>query len=154
SAMIGLRIAAWCIAVATAAALITGLLQVLEVLPSEQKDWIPLPVYPFLALALLAPAVVGLRIANEMPRNRIAWILLIGAFLPALEISAEQLVGASWAMQTERASTYPLLFAWPVAVAFVFPDGRLLTRRWMWFAAAAAICFGVTLGVGIVNPFA
>lgn len=152
--MNGLRIAAWFVAVATAAALTTGFLQVLTVLPSEQKEWIPLPIYPVLALALFAPAVVGLRIANEMPRNRIAWILLIGAFLPALQISAEQLVGAPWAMQTERASTYPLLFAWPVAVAFVFPNGRLLSRRWGWVAGAAAVSFAVTLGVGLVNPFA
>jgi len=152
--MSALRIAAWAIALATAAALTTGLLQVLEILPSEQKEWIPLPIYPFLALALMAPAVVGLRIANEMPRNRIAWILVIGAFLPALQISAEQLVGAAWAMQTERATTYPLLFAWPVAVAFVFPNGRLLSRRWRWVAGAAALSFVVVLGVGIVNPFA
>jgi signal transduction histidine kinase len=154
SRMTALRILAWGMALATAAALTIGLLQVLEVLPSAQEEWIPLPVYPFLALALFAPAAVGLRIAQQMPGNRIAWILLIGGFLPSLQISAEQLVGTAWAMQTERASTYPLLFAWPVAVALVFPTGRLLSPRWRWVAGAAAISFGVTLAVGIVNPFA
>src|SRR5262249_35004923 len=143
STMTGLRIAAWGVALATAAALTTGLLQVLEVLPSDEKEWIPLPIYPFLALALFAPALVGLRIANGMPRDPLAWILLLGAFLPALQISAEQLVGAPWAMQTERASTYPILFAWPVAVAFVFPNGQLLSPRWRWLACAAAVSFAV-----------
>ena len=33
---------------------------------------------------------------------------------------------------------WPLLYAWPIALAFVFPNGRLLTRRWRWVAIAGA----------------
>jgi signal transduction histidine kinase len=147
-----LRMAAWAIALATVAMLVVGLLQVLEVLPSEQKDWIPLGIYPFLALALLAPASVGLLIANQMPRNRVAWVLLLGSFLPSLVIAAEQLFGAGWSMQMERAATPLLLFAWPVAVAYVFPDGRLLSRRWRWVAGAVLVCFVVSIGMLLLDP--
>ena len=37
-----------------------------------------------------------------MPRNTIAWILLLGTFAPSLQLSAEQLVGAAWSFQTEH----------------------------------------------------
>ncbi len=146
-----LRILACVTALATTASLTVGLLHVLEVIPSEQEDWIPLGVYPFLALALLAPTVVGLLIALQLPRNLIAWILLLGAFLPSFQLSAEQTVGAAWSYQSERA-TLPLLFAWPVAVAFVFPNGRLLSRRWRWVAGAAAVSFGLTIALKMFDP--
>ena len=146
-----LRILACAVALATTASLTVGLLHVLEVIPSEQEDWIPLGVYPFLALALLAPTVVGLLIALQLPRNLIAWILLLGAFLPSFQLSAEQTVGAAWSYQSERA-TLPLLFAWPVAVAFVFPNGRLLSRRWRWVAGAAVVSFGLTIALKIFDP--
>ncbi len=90
------------VAVATLAALTVGLLQVLEVLHSEQEDWIPLAIYPFLALAILSPAVVGLLIALQLPRNRIAWILLLGALPARPRDRAEQIVGAAGRIQTER----------------------------------------------------
>jgi signal transduction histidine kinase len=150
--MSGLRIAAWAITLATVASLTVGLLQVLGVLPSEQENWIPLAIYPFLALALLAPAAVGLLIANRMPDNRVAWVLLLGAFLPSLVISAEQLVGAGWSMQIERAATPLLLFAWPIAIAYVFPDGRLPSRRWRWVAGAVLVSFVVSIGMLLFDP--
>ena len=134
--MRGLRVLACCVALATVALVTTGLLQVLEVLPSEQEDWIPLAIYPFLALAILSPAVVGLLIALQLPRNPIAWILLLGALLPALQLASEQIVGAAWSYQTEEAAGPLLLLVWPLAVAFVFPNGRLLSRRWRWVAGA------------------
>ncbi len=150
--MRGLRIFACGVALATLAALTVGLLQVLEVLPSDQEDWIPLAIYPFLALAILSPAVVGLLIALQLPRNRIAWILLLGALLPALQIAAEQIVGAAWAYQTEGATVPPVLLAWPLAVAFVFPNGRLLSRRWRWVAGMAIVSFAFTIGLKLFDP--
>jgi signal transduction histidine kinase len=146
------RIAACGVALATFGALATGLLQVLEVLPSEQEDWIPAAIYPLLALAILSPAVVGLLIALQLPRNRIAWILLLGAFLPALQIASEQLVGAAWSYQTEAATVPPVLLAWPLAVAFVFPNGRLLSRRWRWVAGATIVSFAFTIGLKLFDP--
>ncbi len=150
--MRGLRIAAWAVALATVASLTVGFLQVLEVLPSEQEDWIPLAIYPFLALALLAPAVVGLLIANRMPENRVAWVLLLGSLLPSLVICSEQFVGAGWSMQLERAATPLLLFAWPVAIAYLFPNGRLPSRRWRWVAGAVLVSFVVSMTMFFFDP--
>ncbi len=151
--MRGLRILACGIALATAANVTVGLLHVLEVIPSSQRDWIPLEIYPFLAIALLAPTVVGLLIAIQQPRNPIAWILLLGTFAPSVQLSAEQLFGTGWSLQSERA-TIPLLFAWPVAIAFVFPNGRLLSRRWRWVAGAAVVSFGVAILMKMFDPTA
>ena len=150
--MRGLRALACGVALATLTALTVGLLQVLEVVHSDQEDWIPLAIYPFLALAILSPAVVGLLIALQLPRNRIAWILLFGALLPALQIASEQIVGAAWSYQTEAATVPPILFAWPLAIAFVFPDGRLLSRRWRWVAGTAIVSFAVTIGLKLFDP--
>jgi len=149
--MRGLRIAACAVALGTVTELTVGALHVLEVIPSQQEDWIPLSIYPFLALALLAPMAAGLLIALQQPRNSIAWILLLGAFLPSLQIGAEQVVGAAWAFQSE-AATLPLLFAWPVAIAFVFPTGRLLSRRWRWVAGAAVVSFAATILLKLLDP--
>jgi signal transduction histidine kinase len=55
-------------------------------------------------------------------------------------------------MQIERAATPLLLFAWPVAVAYVFPDGRPLSRRWGWFAGAVLVCFAVSIGMLLFEP--
>ena len=52
--MRGLRILACAVALATFSSLTVGLLQVLEVVHSDQEDWIPLAIYPFLALAILS----------------------------------------------------------------------------------------------------
>src|SRR6266511_3015950 len=123
-AMRGLRIVACGIALATTAELTVGLLHVLEVIPSREQDWIPLAIYP---------------------------ILLLGSFAPSLQLSAEQLFGAGWSLQSNRA-TIPLLFAWPIAVAFVFPNGRLLSRRWRWVAGAAVVSFGLTIGMKMFDP--
>jgi len=150
--MRGLRIAAWGVALATTACLTLGFLQVFEILSSDQENWIPPAFYTLLALALLAPTVVGLLVALQLPRNAIAWILLLGTFLPALQLASEQLIGAAWAMQTERANTPWVLVAWPVAVAFVFPDGHLPSRRWRWLAAAAVVSFAVTFGFLMFDP--
>ena len=79
--------------------------------------------YPF-AFVALAPAIVGLLIAIRQPRNVIAWILLVGSVSSApfyLFIPDE-----GWSLQFSRAM-WPLLYAWPIAVAYVFPNGRLLT---------------------------
>jgi signal transduction histidine kinase len=152
SSLDALRIAAWGVALATTASLVLGFLQVVEVLPSEQEDWIPVAMYPLLALAILSPALVGLLIALQLPRNRIAWILLLGALLPALQIASEQLVGAAWAYQTEAATVPLVLFIWPLAVAFVFPDGRFLSRRWSWVAGMAIVSFAFMIGLKLFDP--
>jgi signal transduction histidine kinase len=146
--MRGARIAAWSLAVAA------PLLVVLDAL-----RWLPSPdagapgwIWPFALLAVLAPAVVGLGIALRQPRNTIAWIMLVGAFLAG---TWPELVGSrGWSLQIARA-VWPLLYAWPIAVAFVFPDGRLLSRRWRYVAGIGAFCFVGFMAVAMFDrsPF-
>jgi signal transduction histidine kinase len=138
-----LRITAWAVALATCA-VFAGVMLGLAPHQSDSDKW----AYAASSVAL-APAIVGLLIAIRQPRNVIAWILLVGAlsstpfyvFLP----------DRAWTLQFGRA-LWPLLYAWPIAVAFVFPNGRLLTRRWRRVAIAGAACFVGFLCVALSDP--
>ena len=104
--------------------------------------------YPFVVAAVAAPAGVGALIVARRPRNPIGWILVLGGLSlaavlaaepyawAALEAHPETLPGGSWAALVS--SLWPVFFAWPLALVFVFPDGRLPSRRWRPFALFAA----------------
>jgi hypothetical protein len=95
---------------------------------------------------MLGYAAVGAVVAARRPGNAVGWLLVLTAVSFAVQGLAE---AYAWS------PPYPgyLLFAWlaawvwcvPVMVAaiflpLVFPDGRLLSRRWrpvMWLGAAA-----------------
>ena len=147
SAMRGLRIAAWVVASGER----TSSWRSGCSTSAGRWSWIPLWIFPFVALAFLAPAAVGLLIANRQPRNGIAWILLLGALALTLQLPLALALGEGWSLQMERA-TWPLLYAWPIAVAFVFPNGRLLSRRWRWVAGAAVVSFVGFMAIAHVRP--
>ena len=141
-----LRITAWAVALTTCA-IFAGLVLGLGPDLTDDERW----AYPF-AFVALAPAIVGLLIAIRQPRNVIAWILLVGSvssapfylFIPDM----------GWSLQFSRAM-WPLLYAWPIAVAYVFPNGRLLSRRWRWVAGGAVFSFVAFLSVAMLDndPF-
>jgi signal transduction histidine kinase len=122
----------------------------------------PVWLYPFLVAAVAAPAAVGALIATRRPRNPIGWILVLGALslavvlaaqpyaLVALDAERGSLPGGSWAALA--ASQWPFFFAWPLAVAFVFPDGRLPSRRWRPYACFAAASIGLLLLLLVLSP--
>jgi signal transduction histidine kinase len=133
-------------------------------LPESGPVWL----YPFLLAAISAPAVVGALIATRRPRNPIGWILVLGALSlsavlaaetyasVALEAYPESLPGGSWAALI--ASQWPFFFAWPLAVAFVFPDGRLPSRRWRPYAlfavaSMALLVLLLVLSAHLEEPF-
>jgi signal transduction histidine kinase len=109
----------------------------------------PLWLYPFFVAAIFAPAVVGALVAARRPRNPIGWILVLGAVSLAAVLAGQtyasvaldaypgSLPGGSWAALVS--SQWPFFFAWPLAVAFVFPDGRLPSRRWRPYALFAIV---------------
>ena len=144
--MRSLRITAWAVALATCA-IFAGLVLGLAPSMSDSSKW----AYPS-GFVSLAPAIVGLLIALRQPRNAIAWIMLVGA-LSAAPFYV-YIPDKGWALQFSRA-VWPLLYAWPVAVAFVFPDGRLLSRRWRRVAYAGSFCFVGFLIVAMLDngPF-
>ena len=136
SSMSGLRIAAWAAALANVVFLAGEFARIAGL----QTDWIPVWLAPFLVAAFLAPSGVGLLIANRQPRNVIAWILLLGPLALTVQVPLTLLLGEGWGLQMDRA-TWPLLYAWPIAIAFVFPEGRLLSHRWRRVAGVTVFSF-------------
>jgi signal transduction histidine kinase len=146
SSMSGLRIAAWVVATASVVSLGLGLADIHGVM-----DWLPIALAPFVAVAWLAPAAVGVVIANRQPRNRIAWVLLLGSFALTVQVPLSLALGEGWGLQMGRA-LWPLLYAWPIAITFVFPDGRFLTPRWRWIGAFGVISFVGMMAIAMLDP--
>jgi signal transduction histidine kinase len=146
-----LGLVAWCVAATTVGLVVIGVLLLVGVLPghvdSSGRD---LALMPFIVVSLLAPTVVGLGIVARRPRNLVAWILLVGPLLIAAA-NAWSLSSNGWAQQLSRA-TWPLLYAWPIAITFVFPNGRLLSRRWRWVAGPAIACFAIFMALAMLDP--
>lgn len=147
--MRAIRTAAWAIAIIQYATVALGAFDV-----GGARGWIPLPVFPFLAVSFLTPVTVGLLIVRRQPRNAIAWILLAGPLPILLTVLVSIPLDEGWSLQIDRAS-WPFLYAWPIAVAYVFPTGHLLTSRWRWVARGAVLSFVgfTTLAMLYAGPF-
>jgi signal transduction histidine kinase len=172
---ITLRVAARALALAAVVLIAAGL--VLDRIATGQhvSGAGPAWLYPFLVAAVSAPAAVGALIAGRRPHNPIGWILVLGALSLAIVLAATpyawvaldahpgSLPGGSWAALVS--SFWPAFFVWPLAIAFVFPDGRLPSRRWRpyaFFAAGSLIVLVLLLGLAdqleapfsdVPNPF-
>ncbi len=147
--VLGLRIAAWTVVLAIATEIAVGL----ATYDWHSDDEVPLWLLPLLLVALLVPTCVGLLIATRQPRNAVAWVMLVGvlALILVTTPGLETVIGKGWALQIDRA-TWPLLYAWPIAIAFVFPNGRLLTRRWRWVAGVAVASFVGFMTIALLDP--
>jgi signal transduction histidine kinase len=141
-----LRIAAW---VAAGASYVSLLVAALDV--SGSRGWVPLALVPFIAVAFLTPATVGLLIVTRQPRNRIAWIMLLGSLALTLPLMSALVLSEGWRLQIDRAN-WPFLYAWPIAVAYVFPNGRLLSPRWRWVVGVAVTCWVGFLTIAMLDP--
>ena len=109
-------------------------------------------------VACLISLALGLLIALRRPGHRIALPLFANAVILTLAGVAEgyaqyavldnpgALPGAEWAVVWIE-NAWPLLFAPVVAIAFVFPDGRLPSRRWHPVAVGVAVTLALTLAV-------
>ena len=116
------------------------------------------PVYAgiLLALAVTAPCVVGLVILRSRPGNRIGTILALGPLPIAVLAFCESyaiwgtadgggtLPGRTW-LGAVGASLWPAFYVWPLAIALLFPDGRLPSPRWR---RAAIATFAAPAGIG------
>ncbi len=100
------------------------------------------------------PACVGLVLVLRGAGVRVAWILLGGALSVAVVMAGFGL--GSLALHDDPDSTvgvwglvvgteWTLLFLWPLALAYVYPDGHLPSRRWRPMAAVAAASGAGTL---------
>jgi len=96
----------------------------------------------------------GLALATRRAENPIGWLLLANGLVLALMMVAasyaeyavlEQgstLAAAQWAVLWDERG-WPALFFLVIAVAFVFPDGRLPSPRWRRVATATTASFAV-----------
>ncbi|MBA2331342.1 MAG: hypothetical protein H0V94_00940 [Actinobacteria bacterium] len=150
-----LRLTAWGLALVAVALVGGGLaldrIAAGEHVPGAGEEWL----YPFLVAAVSVPAGVGASIVARRSRNSIGWILVAGALSLAVVLAATpyawvalearpgSLPAGRWAALLS--SFWPVFFAWPLAIAFVFPDGRLPSRRWRPLALFAAVSMALLL---------
>ena len=109
-------------------------------------------------VAVLISLGLGTLIAIRRPSNRIAVPLLANAAiiaglgvadgyaLYAVLEDPGSLPGGEWAVVVSE-KAWPLLFAPVVAIAYLFPDGRLPSRRWRPMAAVVVMSFAAALAV-------
>ena len=115
------------------------------------------------AAAVVASGGVGLLVAVRRPGHPIGWLLLTNALLLATIGVAEgysayavaerpgALPGPEWAVLWAQ-SSWPLLFAVLIAVAFVFPDGHLPSPGWRRIAIGTAASFAAFLVLSFFDP--
>jgi signal transduction histidine kinase len=115
----------------------------------------PLTTVPWVAAAA-ATTGVGLMLATRRAGNPIGWLLLANALVLALMAVTstyavyavlerhETPAAAQWAVLWDERG-WPALFFIPIAVAFVFPDGRLPSPRWRRVAAGTAVSFAILI---------
>ena len=112
-------------------------------------------------LGVGTPACVGLVLVLRGAGVRVAWILLGGALSVAVVMAGFGL--GSLALDHDPDSTagvwglvvgteWTLLFLWPLVLAYVYPDGRLPSRRWRPMAAVAAVSAAGTLVLLPLQP--
>ena len=101
-------------------------------------------------VAILASTGVGLLLALRRHTNPIGWLLLASGNVLALAGLARAYAGyvlehpgslpGGRAAAVWDTSGWPLLFAGVIAIAFVFPEGRLPSPRWRPWAIGGAAC--------------
>jgi hypothetical protein len=138
-----------------------------------------LPVYEFWlpnTLVALGFSPVGAFVASHLPaKNPMGWLLCtIGLCMGVAHLSAESAIHAMLAapqpLAIGKAAAWMMSWFWVLPVGLsvflflIFPDGRLPSRRWRWFARLSALLIllgatyqafspGPVLGVGgIRNP--
>ena len=144
------RARVWPWAAAAAIAVLIVLALILELAANSYRDpWDEIVAY---AAAVAICGAIGLLLVLQRPRNTIGWLLLANSGLLALSGFAgayatnallahpDGLPAGRWAALWDTAG-WPTLFVGLIAVAFVFPDGRLPSPRWRRIVGAAGLSF-------------
>jgi two-component system, NarL family, sensor kinase len=119
-----------------------------------------------MAVAVLTTAGVGALIGVRVPGNLAGLVLAAAALVYSTAFLAEsyarfvilkdhpQLIAGEWAVLWANAS-WSTMFAGVIAIAFVFPDGRLPSPRWRPIAWIAVVCVTgiVVMGLFSSEPF-
>jgi hypothetical protein len=148
------RFSPWPWVLAAAAVAFGVLASVLNVLAGSHGE--PAWQWGLAAVVMLASCGVGLLVAVRRSGHPIGWLLIANSFLLAtfgvaeayaayaLQEQPGALPDPEWAVLWDQ-SAWPLLFAVLIAIAFVFPNGRLPSPRWRRVAGVAAGAFAAFL---------
>lgn len=121
--------------------------------------WFP----AMIAVLVIGLAIIGRLIVERQPGNAVGWIFLgssIGFAMTTLAYAwaslshdryANGLPGTVFADWLNLWDGIPCLVTLIIFVPLLFPDGRLLSSRWRWVAALAAMGItGTTIGSALV----
>ncbi|MGH2600747.1 MAG: hypothetical protein ACRDJ9_15350 [Dehalococcoidia bacterium] len=116
---------------------------------------------PFLLFGVTA-SVVGALVAVRQPGNAVGWIMAAAGCSAALTVGTGSYVDYRIARGSPDAFTEamallsvactPIAFHLIVPFLFVFPDGRLPSRRWLWVAVPSMGLVIVSLLTWVVIP--
>ena len=129
---------------------LTALSLLLLVLSRAYPD---IPVYPYPVentLLAVGYSIVGAVIAPRTPKNPIGWLLCtIGLLWGVVHFTGEYasyaLLAIPGSLPAGEAAVWVTAWSWVPSVGLIvlavllFPDGRLLSSRWRWFAWLSAL---------------
>src|ERR1700694_1575706 len=127
--------------------------------PANQKP--NLALYLATAVGTLEFVLVGLLVTRRQPRNVIGWMLLAIGIGTSLTGTSDYHLFAPYAPvafpYADAVSTLGALLGQPVLglllIAFlVFPDGRLLSRRWLPFVMLGVVSDMMSTAAAILDP--
>ena len=119
--------------VAAALLPLAGLAAVAAAELTRQIDPPRLALAPVVTLIVLSPGVVGLLILRQHPRHRVGWLLSLQSFLVGLALSTPPAHPSSelgLALGQVSDTWWVFFYFGLVMVAYVFPTGDYLSRRW------------------------
>jgi two-component system NarL family sensor kinase len=147
------------IAIAAAIVVLAGDVLGRAAAPAE-VSW---PVVVVQTCAIWMTAAAGLLISVRRPGHRIGLLLALTALVLAVTVAAEgyaryvvlaghgSLPFGPWAVLLANA-TWPLMFAGATAIALVFPDGSLPSRRWRVAAWSTGVSIAGVLVLSLFSP--
>jgi hypothetical protein len=103
------------------------------------------------ALAVVTLAAVGTILATRVPANSVGWLLLVAGFLLGVrllafdyEVASREIPSGSWpgtnvAAWLDNYLLGPPLGILVLVIPLVYPDGRLLSRRWRWLVGLIVV---------------
>jgi hypothetical protein len=103
------------------------------------------------ALAVLSLAAVGTLLAIRVPANAVGWLLLVAGFILGVrllafdyQVASRAIPDGSWPGTDVAAWLGNYLLGPPIAILIiwiplVYPDGRLLSRRWRWLVGLTVV---------------
>jgi signal transduction histidine kinase len=104
--------------------------------------------------------LVGFLVTRRQPRNVIGWMLLVIAILVPLSAASNYQIDARYAptaypapgLVTTAGNVAQIALGLLITGFLVFPDGRLLTRRWLPFVGLGVVSNVIEIVAGIVDP--